>query len=60
MSNEGNGTVNLEAPAPYDGLHLMPIAGEWREGRSGKSREDVNPYTGDSARDLADRRERPG
>ncbi len=37
MSNEGNRAVNLEAPAPYDGLHLMPIAGEQREGRSGKS-----------------------
>ena len=53
MSNEGNGTVNLEAPAPYDGLHLMPIAGEWREGRSGKSREDVNPYTGETLLEIS-------
>ncbi|HVF01603.1 MAG TPA: hypothetical protein VNA27_09770 [Rubrobacteraceae bacterium] len=26
MSNEGNGTVNLEAPAPYDGLSLSSSA----------------------------------
>ena len=48
MSIQGNGAVNPEAPAPYDGLDLMPIAGEWREGRSGDSRRDVNPYTGET------------
>lgn len=37
---------NGATPAPYEGFETMPIAGEWREGRAGKSRSDTNPYTG--------------
>ncbi len=31
----------------------MPIAGEWREGRAGKTRTDENPYTGEVLVELA-------
>ena len=33
---------------PYGGFDNVFIAGEWREGRSGKSREDKNPYNGET------------
>lgn len=31
----------------YTGFDRMPIAGEWRAGRSDGSREDTDPYTGE-------------
>lgn len=33
-------------PTPYKDLHLLPIAGEWREGRSGKTLQVTDPFTG--------------
>lgn len=33
---------------PYEGLDNVFVVGEWREGRAGKSREDKNPYTGET------------
>jgi acyl-CoA reductase-like NAD-dependent aldehyde dehydrogenase len=32
----------------YDGFDFVPIAGIWREGRSPKNIEDVDPYRGDT------------
>jgi acyl-CoA reductase-like NAD-dependent aldehyde dehydrogenase len=43
-----NGTT----PKPYEGFDQMPIAGKWREGRAGKSRNDANPYTGESLLEI--------
>lgn len=40
-------------PAPYDNFDTMPIAGEWRGGRSGKTLADTNPYTGETLLELA-------
>jgi aldehyde dehydrogenase (NAD+) len=37
-----------DAPTPYDRFDRMPIAGEWREGSSERSKEDLDPYTGDT------------
>lgn len=35
------------APTRYTGFDSMPIAGRWREGRSQRRIEDVDPYRGD-------------
>lgn len=32
-------------PQPYDGLDRLYIAGAWRDGASGESAQDVNPYS---------------
>jgi hypothetical protein len=32
------------APARYEELERMPIAGEWRSGSSGDSRADIDPW----------------
>lgn len=34
------------APAPYDALSHLPIAGRWRDGSGGESRAVTNPYDG--------------
>lgn len=39
-------TASDTAPAPYTDLDRMPIAGDWRSGRSGSRSVDTNPYTG--------------
>lgn len=31
----------------YDGFDTLPIAGQWRVGRDGRTADDVNPYSGD-------------
>ncbi|CAI1496041.1 Benzaldehyde dehydrogenase [NAD(+)] [Serratia quinivorans] len=36
--------MNSTQAAPYANLHLMPIAGEWRNGSSGQSMQVANPY----------------
>ncbi|MDR6575877.1 aldehyde dehydrogenase family protein [Pseudomonas extremaustralis] len=33
-------------PSPYNDIHLLPIAGKWREGRSEKALNVTNPYDG--------------
>ena len=38
---------------PYKGFDLMPIAGTWRQGRSSKRIEDVDPYRGETLLTLA-------
>lgn len=50
-------TSRTSAPAPYDGLDLLAIAGAWRDGRSGTSLQDENPYDHEvlSSHVLADR-----
>ncbi|GAB3957582.1 aldehyde dehydrogenase family protein [Streptomyces sparsus] len=35
------------SPAPYDDFTLLPLAGKWRTGNSGKPREDLDPWTGE-------------
>ena len=40
-------------PTPYAGLNKMPLAGEWRDGRAGKSLTDMNPYTDETLLELA-------
>ncbi|WP_130494216.1 aldehyde dehydrogenase family protein [Motilibacter rhizosphaerae] len=37
----------MAAPTPYDGFDTMPIAGQWRAGRAGKTAQDTDPYRGD-------------
>jgi aldehyde dehydrogenase (NAD+) len=48
-----------ERPAPYGGFERMPIAGSWRQGRSGKVAADHDPYSGASILEipLADARD---
>jgi aldehyde dehydrogenase (NAD+) len=41
------------APARYDGLDRMPIAGSWRPGSSGKTATDTDPYTGETLTEIA-------
>ncbi|WP_328813315.1 aldehyde dehydrogenase family protein [Rhodococcus sp. NBC_00297] len=31
----------------YDGFDTLPIAGQWRVGRDGRTADDLNPYSGD-------------
>ena len=33
------------ALAPYDGFDTMPVGGTWRHGRSGRSADDLDPYS---------------
>jgi aldehyde dehydrogenase (NAD+) len=40
-------------PAPYEGFEQMPIAGVWREGRSGILAVDRDPYTGEMIVQIA-------
>ncbi|MBX5468345.1 MAG: aldehyde dehydrogenase family protein [Thermoleophilaceae bacterium] len=44
-------------PRPYDGFDAMPIAGEWRGGRSGETHADTDPWSGETLAEvpLADR-----
>jgi len=44
---KGTVTKRANAPARYTGYDSMPIAGQWRKGRSGRRIEDVDPYRGD-------------
>lgn len=51
-----SGAQSMLQPGPlprYEKLHLMPIAGQWREGRSGKRLADHDPYTGASLLEIA-------
>ena len=45
------------SPRPYDGLDRLFLAGAWRDGASGETAQDVNPYTQEvlSAHVLANR-----
>ena len=45
------------SPRPYDGLDRLFIAGAWRDGASGETAQDVNPYNQEvlSAHVLANR-----
>jgi aldehyde dehydrogenase (NAD+) len=36
------------SPTAYDGFHLQSIAGQWRQGSSGKPKADRNPYSGET------------
>ncbi|HET8980745.1 MAG TPA: aldehyde dehydrogenase family protein [Solirubrobacteraceae bacterium] len=47
------------APRTYEGLELMPLAGEWREGSDDRTRADTDPWSGDTLLEhrLADRRD---
>jgi aldehyde dehydrogenase (NAD+) len=36
------------APTPYDGFDRMPIAGDWRAGGAGRTRADVDPFSGET------------
>ena len=40
------------APAPCQGFGTMPIAGEWRPGRSGRTGADTDPWSGDTLLEL--------
>jgi len=35
-------------PPPYSGFDSMPIAGQWRKGRSQREIKDVDPYRGET------------
>ncbi|TDC75982.1 aldehyde dehydrogenase family protein [Actinomadura sp. 7K507] len=43
----------MSAPERYDGFDVMPIAGEWRAGRSGESKADLDPWSGDTLTEIA-------
>jgi aldehyde dehydrogenase (NAD+) len=49
--------VSGAAPSPYDGFDAMPIADQWRGGRSGDTGTNINPWNGDVLTEipLADR-----
>ena len=46
-------TCTQPTPTPYADLDVMPIAGEWRDGRSGDTAADLDPYTGETLVELA-------
>jgi aldehyde dehydrogenase (NAD+) len=58
-TRQGARSTESSAPEAYEDLELMPIAGNWREGRSGKTRDDRNPFTGETllTSKLADRQD---
>lgn len=41
------------APDRYEDLDLLPLAGEWRRGRSGDTRVDVDPWSGETLLEIA-------
>jgi aldehyde dehydrogenase (NAD+) len=41
-------TTETSAPTPYPAFDTMPIGGTWRPGRSGDTRADLDPYSGDT------------
>jgi hypothetical protein len=41
-------TGAVSAPARYEDFDLMPPAGDWRAGRSGDTRADTDPWSGES------------
>lgn len=45
-------TAAPTAPAPYDGLDAMPIAGRWRAGTAGDTLTDTNPWTGETLLEI--------
>lgn len=45
--------MNTPARDRYANLHLLPIAGQWREGRAGKVLEVTNPFNGETLLALA-------
>src|SRR4051812_36730987 len=59
MTNERKPADGGGGPARYDGFDAMPIAGRWREGRTGKRRADHDPWTGETLVEitLADERD---
>ncbi|QFG27001.1 aldehyde dehydrogenase family protein [Actinomadura sp. WMMB 499] len=40
------------ASARYEGFDTMPIGGVWRGGRSGRSRADTDPWSGDTLTEI--------
>ena len=47
MADEGDGS-----PPRYEGFDRMPIAGEWRAGRSGDTKADTDPWSGDTLTEI--------
>lgn len=47
-------TMSARAGAPerYGGFDVMPIAGAWRGGRSGRSRADLDPWSGETLTEI--------
>lgn len=42
----------MSAPARYDGLELMPLAGQWRHGASDHTRPDTDPWSGETLLEI--------
>ncbi|MFD0850856.1 hypothetical protein ACFQ07_01300, partial [Actinomadura adrarensis] len=45
-------TSKNTAQGRYDGFDVMPIAGEWRPGRSGRTRADLDPWSGETLTEI--------
>ena len=45
-------TSTTEAPTGYPAMDSMPIAGEWRGGRSGETRADLDPWSGETLAEI--------
>ncbi|MFD2396630.1 aldehyde dehydrogenase family protein [Prauserella oleivorans] len=39
-------------PERYEGFDVMPIAGRWRAGRGGKTKADLDPWSGDTLTEI--------
>jgi aldehyde dehydrogenase (NAD+) len=44
--------VGAPAPTRYEGFEMMPLAGRWRPGRSGKVARDTDPWTGQTLTEI--------
>lgn len=44
--------ADAAAPTAYTGFDRMPLADRWRAGRSGRTRKDTDPYTGDTLTEI--------
>jgi aldehyde dehydrogenase (NAD+) len=44
--------ATISAPPRYDGFDVMPLGGEWRSGRSGETRADRDPWSGETLAEI--------
>jgi len=52
VTPEPSPAIATEPPARYEGFGRMPIAGSWRQGRSGRIGCDRDPYSGDTLLEI--------
>lgn len=52
VTPEPSPAIAAEVPARYEGFSRMPIAGSWRQGRSGTVAADHDPYSGETLLEI--------